>query len=185
MKNKVFKIFILLFFIITVGYCLKIMVLKMYPIYYKAYILKYSSENSLDPYLVTAVIKTESNFNSNAKSNKSANGLMQITDDTGQWISEQMNLTNFKTSDLNDPETNIKMGCWYLNNLKQEFNGNMDLVLAAYNGGRGNVKNWLQSKEHSQDGKNLQYIPFKETDKYIKRVKVNYNIYKVLYKNLK
>lgn len=44
------------------------------------------------------------------------------------------------------------MGCWYLNNLKEEFDGNMDLVLAAYNGGRGNVQKWLKDSEHSKDG---------------------------------
>ena len=76
------------------------------------------------------------------------------------------------------------MGCWYLSDLKKEFNGNMDLVLAAYNGGRGNVEKWLKDSNTSPDGQNLKNIPFKETDKYVKKVNTNYNIYKYLYKNI-
>ncbi len=149
---------------------------------YKDYIDMYARQSNLDPYFVAAVIKTESNFKKTATSKKNAQGLMQITPETGKWIAEQMKMTNFNVNDLKDTETNIKMGCWYLNNLKKEFNGNMDLVLAAYNGGRGNVQKWLKDAEHSKDGENLHYIPFKETDKYVKKVKVVYNIYKFLYK---
>jgi soluble lytic murein transglycosylase len=106
---------------------------------------------------------------------------MQITAETAQWSSSKMGTVDFKLDMLNDPEYNIKMGCWYLNNLDKEFN-NFDLVLAAYNGGRGNVEKWLKNSNHSIDGKNLQYIPFKETDKYVKKVNVNYSIYRFLYK---
>ena len=157
------------------------MVKYFFPLNYPEYIVKYSQKYKLDPYLVAAVIKTESNFDEGAKSNKNAYGLMQITPDTAQWAAEKMNINNFKTQMLYNPEFNIRMGCWYLDNLKEEFNNNMEVVLAAYNGGRGNVQKWLKSTEHSADGKNLHYIPFKETDKYVKKVKVNYSIYKYLY----
>lgn len=160
----------------------KNIVKTFFPLKYSENIIKYSKEYNLDPFLVAAVIKTESNFDEGAKSNKNAYGLMQITPDTAEWAAEKMNINSFKTEMLYNPDFNIRMGCWYLNNLKEEFNDNNELVLAAYNGGRGNVQKWLKSAEHSVDGKNLHYIPFKETDKYIKKVKVNYNIYKYLYK---
>lgn len=153
-----------------------------YPAKYSAYIIEYSKKYNLDPFFVSAVIKVESNFNEKAKSSKNAYGLMQITEDTGKWAASKMKMTDFKVDMLYDPETNIKIGCWYLNNLSSEFKGDIELILAAYNGGRGNVQKWLKSSEHSADGKSLQYIPFKETDQYIKKVKVNYNIYKFLYK---
>ncbi len=152
-----------------------------YPLKYSECIVKYSYKYKLDPYLVSAIIKTESNFNKDAKSNKNAYGLMQITPDTAKWAAEKMNIKNFNVEMLNDADFNISMGCWYLSNLKEEFNDNMELVLAAYNGGRGNVQKWLKNSEHSSDGKNLHYIPFKETDKYVKKVKVNCNIYERLY----
>ena len=156
-----------------------------YPLKYNGFIVKYSTEYSLDPYFVASLIKAESNFNNNAKSQKDAYGLMQITEKTGRWAAEEMKISNFNSDLLYDPEFNIKMGCWYLNNLKKEFNSNMDVVLAAYNGGRGNVQKWLSNKAHSSDGLNLDYIPFKETDKYVKRVNTNYKIYRFLYPSIK
>ncbi|RXI49132.1 lytic transglycosylase domain-containing protein [Clostridium tetani] len=153
---------------------------KMYPLNYSENIFYYSNKNNLDPYLVAAIIKAESNYNKNAVSCKNASGLMQITPETGKWIAEQMKVEDFDIKRLHEPELNISMGCWYLNNLRSEFK-DMDLVIAAYNAGRGNVQKWLNNAEHSKDGQNLHNIPFKETDKYVKKVRVNYKIYKFLY----
>lgn len=178
---RVTKRALAIIFLIILIINLKNIVKCFFPLKYSENIIKYSQEYNLDPFLVAAVIKTESNFDEGAKSNKNAYGLMQITPDTAEWAAEKMDVNSFKTEMLYNPEFNIRMGCWYLNNLKEEFDGNTELVLAAYNGGRGNVQKWLKSAEHSADGKNLHYIPFKETDKYVKRVKVNYNIYKYLY----
>lgn len=159
----------------------KNIVKSFFPLKYSENIIKYSQEYSLDPFLVAAVIKTESNFDEGAKSSKNAYGLMQITPDTAEWAAKKMEINSFKGEMLYNPDFNIRMGCWYLNNLSEEFDDNTELVLAAYNGGRGNVQKWLKNSDHSADGKNLQYIPFKETDKYVKKVKVNYNVYKYLY----
>lgn len=152
----------------------------MFPIKHKSYIMQYSSEYKLDPLLVLAIIKTESNFNENAISKKNAMGLMQVTKPTGAWVAEQLNVYDFKDEALLNPNINIQFGCWYLNNLNEEFK-DLDLVLAAYNGGRGNVRKWLASKDYSHDGKILYNIPFKETDKYVKKVNLYYNVYKALY----
>lgn len=154
---------------------------KIYPIKYDTYIKKYSVEYNFNPYIIAAVIKTESNFNKDARSKKNAIGLMQMTPSTAEEVSRKMGIKDFNAEMLYDPELNIDMGCWYLNDLRKEFGSNMEVILAAYNGGRGNVKKWLKDKEKSKDGQNLHYIPFKETDKYIKKVTVNYNIYKYLY----
>ena len=102
-------------------------------------------------------------------------------DTTGEWAAKEIGINYFIPSMLFDPELNIKMGCWYLKNLENEFNENLDLILAAYNGGSGNVNKWLSDEEYSQDGENLDYIPFPETKKYVDKVKANYNIYKYLY----
>lgn len=152
----------------------------MYPYKYKDVIKKYSVQYKLDPLLVLSVIKAESNFNTNAHSFKDAHGLMQVTDGTAKWAAKEMNINYSDPSQLLEPEYNINMGSWYLRNLRDEFQ-DMDLVIVAYNGGRGNVNKWLKDSKYSNDGKSLKYIPFKETDKYLKKVKVNYNIYKFLY----
>jgi soluble lytic murein transglycosylase len=180
MKNRFFKLGVLVILLITLILQIRSGIYRNYPIKYEEYVIKYSQQYGLDKYLVYAVIKAESNFREDVVSHKSANGLMQITDSTGSWIASQIGVKDFKAEMLYDPETNIMFGCWYLDNLRTEFN-DVNLVLAAYNAGRGNVKKWLESDEHSKDGKNLYYIPYKETDKYLKKVTTNYNVYKMLY----
>lgn len=152
-----------------------------YPINYSEEIQKYAEEYKLDPYLVASVIKVESNFEKDAISIKDARGLMQLTPSTAKWIAEKLDIRDFHIDMLFTSDINIRMGCWYLNDLRKEFGNHTKVVLAAYNGGRGNVKKWLKNEENSQDGVNLHYIPFKETDQYVKRVEVYYNLYKLLY----
>lgn len=103
---------------------------------------------------------------------------MQIADITRDWAIEQLELSD--DIDIYDPETNIRIGCWYLNTLYKEF-GKTDLVIVAYNGGSGNVKKWLSDREYSYDGENLRIIPFSETDSYLQKVKKNYEQYNKLY----
>ncbi|MBZ9608557.1 lytic transglycosylase domain-containing protein [Clostridium estertheticum] len=178
--KKIIKILILIFLVIIV-INIKSIFKSFYPIKYGNQIVKYSQRYNVDPCLVAAVIRAESNFDGNAISPKGAYGLMQIMPDTALWVAENMKLKDFDVEKLYESEINIAMGCWYINNLNTEFNGNIDLVLAAYNGGRGNVQKWLNDKEYSSDGKTLNVIPFGETDKYVKKVKTNYNIYLKLY----
>ena len=137
-----------------------------YPVAYSEYIYKYADENQLDPYLVMAVIKVESNFVPEAHSGY-AGGLMQLTEETAQWNADEMGISYF---DYMDPETNIKLGCHYLNHLIQNYD-NIDTALAAYNGGMGNVAKWLSDSHYSDDGKTLKDIPFPETRNYV--IKVN------------
>ncbi|MCB2288711.1 lytic transglycosylase domain-containing protein [Clostridium sp. CS001] len=181
MKIKKIIKFIIFTFLIIILINLKSIFKSFYPIKYENQIVKYSQRYNVDPFLVAAVIRTESNFNERAISHRGAYGLMQIMPDTALWIAENMQLPNFKMEALYNTEVNIAMGCWYIDNLNSEFNGDVDLVLAAYNGGRGNVQKWLKNKEYSSDGKSLYAIPFEETDKYVKKVNTNYNIYFKLY----
>lgn len=153
----------------------------LYPIPYKDMIFTEADRNNVDPYLVAAIIKTESNFSSEAESRVGARGIMQIMPETGTWAAEQMNLKNFQPDDLYETETNIKIGCWYLNNLNKEFNGNKILVVAAYNGGRGNVRQWLEKEQWSGEHATVDQIPFPETRQYVKKVLKNYSLYRSLY----
>jgi soluble lytic murein transglycosylase len=175
------KIVIIGLIILALGICGKNIAKYFYPITYWEYVIQYSETYEIDPYFVFAIIKAESNFNYNAESPKGARGLMQIMPDTAEWASSLMGTEDYTVEKLFEPDFNIKLGCWYISNLKKEFGDNNKLILAAYNGGRGNVNKWLENEEYSLDGEELYNIPFGETDKYIKRVEVNYNIYKFLY----
>lgn len=152
----------------------------IYPYKYSEIVNEFSYKYNLDPFLVLAVIKTESNFNEDAESSKGAKGLMQIMDSTGEWIASKVGVDDFNPNMLYEAEVNVEFGCWYLNNLLNEFD-DLSLALAAYNGGSGNVTKWLNDPEYSNDGESLTYIPFKETKKYVDRVSTRYNIYKFLY----
>jgi soluble lytic murein transglycosylase len=152
-----------------------VFVYKVYPLKYEDLIIKYSTEYAIDEHLVCAVISAESSFKETALSSSGAMGLMQIMPDTGGWIAEKLDMTEFETGMLYDPETNIKLGCWYLNYLNGLFSGDARKVLAAYNAGPSRVKEWLDA-----DGV-LKDIPYKETDNYIIKIEKNYEIYKALY----
>ncbi|MDD3840618.1 MAG: lytic transglycosylase domain-containing protein [Clostridia bacterium] len=152
------------------------------PISYKELIFKYSDKYEIDPYLVASIISVESNFDPNARSHKDALGLMQITSPTAIWIAHKIDYKQFSEKMLFDPEINIMFGCWYIDNLREEFGDNLRNILAAYNGGRGNVNKWLSDKNYSNDGISLNRIPFKETDNYVHKVIDKYNKYKNIYK---
>lgn len=178
-RNKIIIIFLVISFVFFVA--TEILYNVSYPLNYKEYITKYSKEYDIDPYLLMAIINAESSFVKDAQSQKGAIGLMQLTEPTAVWIATSMGNENFTINDLYNPETNIKMGTWYLDNLKKEFHSTV-LVLAAYNAGRGTVGSWLSNSEISEDGKTLHYIPYLETKTYIRKVLAGERIYALLYR---
>lgn len=152
---------------------------KNYSLNYLDEIEKYSQEYKVDPKVVISVMKVESDFNPSAQSHTNAKGLMQIMPDTSKHIAKLLKL-NPNSIDLNDPETNIQLGTYYLKYLMNNFH-NMDTVFAAYNGGFGNVNNWLKDEKYSSDGVSLKNIPAQETKNYVKKVNKAIKAYEVLY----
>lgn len=152
-----------------------------HPFKYEQIVRNYAHEYRLDPLLVAAVINVESKFDPNAESNKGAKGLMQLMDETALWGSGETGMKTFESEQLFIPEINIRLGCWYLSRLLSQYDGNTAIALAAYNGGSGNVAKWLQDPLYSKDGKNLETIPFRETDAYVERVMKQYASYQELY----
>jgi len=98
---------------------------SFYPI-----IIKAADKHDVDPALIKAIIKAESRYNPMATSKKGAIGLMQIMPRTA---------LAFSTEDMYDPVYNINVGVEYLKNLLDQFEGNLELALAAYNAGPGKV----------------------------------------------
>ncbi|MHB8062314.1 MAG: lytic transglycosylase domain-containing protein [Ruminiclostridium sp.] len=142
---------------------------------------KYSEEYGLDQNLVYSIIKAESGFDAQAISARDAKGLMQILDSTGEWAAEKIKIKDFESSMLLEPQTNIRIGCWYIARLLSQYDQNTELALAAYNAGSGNVSKWLKDTNISNDGKTLDKIPFEETKNYVSKIKKYNNMYKRLY----
>lgn len=148
----------------------------IYPEEYSTYVTKYSEKYDVDAQLVFAVIKCESSFDSNAVSNVGAIGLMQLTEDTFDWVQSKYKQSDYydgepqyTSDDLYSPEVNIKYGTYLLKLHLKEF-GDVKTALAAYHAGRGNANVWLSNSKYSKNGKTLDTTPYKETNAYMERV---------------
>lgn len=152
-----------------------------YPQPHRELVFTTAYEYGIDPYLVFAIIRAESKYQTGAKSPVGALGLMQIMPETAEWIAGQMDIPNFTPEDLHDPEVNIRLGCWYLHNLNQEFEARLPIVVAAYNAGRGKAKEWVVSEQWDGSAQDLDNIPFPETRQYVHNVLKNYEAYRAIY----
>lgn len=174
-----FITFVLLFFVLGEGR--KKVLEIIYPIKYSEQVEKYSKMFDMDKYLIYAVIKTESGFDEKAVSAAGAKGLMQIMEETAAECNKKAKLGYNIPEDIFDPEVNISLGCYYLNSLKENYNGDITLAITAYNGGSGNVGKWLGDKKLSDGDGGLLDIPFKETKGYVDKVLSAYEKYKEIY----
>lgn len=153
---------------------------KLYPLKYSEYVEKYAKEYNIDKYMVYAIIKAESNFNENAKSSSDAIGLMQIMEITAIETARKMDL-EVTEEDLFKPDLNINIGLKYFTYLLNNYNNNYPLAIIAYNAGMGNVDAWLKDGTIKEDGTDIENVPFKETNNYVRKILRDYEIYKELY----
>ena len=166
--NKVIKIIAILAILIFAVYWGKTIILRMlYKTDYRQYVEKYAEKYGVEKELLYAVIKVESKFNPNAISKSKAKGLMQIMDSTDENIL--------------DPEINIEIGTIYLSQLIEKYNS-VELAIAAYNAGHGNVDKWISQDTLKEDGTDAENIPFKETNMYVRKVMRDWKIYKSILK---
>jgi soluble lytic murein transglycosylase len=106
-----------------------------------ATIIKEAADHGLDPYFVMAVISGESSFNPLAIGPVGEIGMMQLRPATGEWMAKKIKMNWQGERTLRDPIANIKLGTAYLSWLRQKFNNQSQLYLAAYNMGPKSVKN--------------------------------------------
>ncbi|MFY9381928.1 MAG: lytic transglycosylase domain-containing protein [Eubacteriales bacterium] len=152
---------------------------RNHPQSYSQYISVYSEAYGVPEYIVYAVIKTESGFDSSAVSSDGAIGLMQIMPETFKWLTTLLG-DSYETGMLYDPATNIKYGTYYLSYLYGVY-ARWPTVYAAYNAGPSAVDRWLEDKAYSDDGTNLEKIPYPETEAFVSRVERAAETYLRLY----
>lgn len=150
----------------------------LYPLSYEDDIQSAAETYKIDPYLVAAVIETESNWNPKVRSSSGAEGLMQLLPVTAQDMIDKGYVDGdaYSVDDLFEPDVNIIFGCAYLRYLLDYYDGALDRAIAAYNAGIGNVEGWVE-----QDTALHNAITFPETQAYLIRVLNSYNRYEELY----
>lgn len=176
MNKKIFLIFALSIIFILIF--LRILTSFLYPNKYSEYVEKYSDEYNVDSNLVYAIIKQESNFQASVNSPKGAVGLMQLMENTALEVAKKVKCSNI---DLCNPEVNIRLGVKHLSELLDKYKNNEKMAIIAYNAGMGNVDNWISKGIIDEDGNNLENVPYRETNMYLRKVLKNYEIYCKLY----
>jgi soluble lytic murein transglycosylase len=152
----------------------------LFPQAYWSTIKSESEKNGLDPYMVAALIRQETEFNPGAISNKSAYGLMQLLPSVGRSMAKEEGIRHFTTNDLLDPDTNIRLGTRYLRQTLQKFNSQPEYTFAAYNAGDNRVTDWQSIGNYSGMDEFVESIPFTETREYVQAIIRNEQIYREL-----
>ncbi|WP_238191264.1 lytic transglycosylase domain-containing protein [Paenibacillus sp. L3-i20] len=154
----------------------------MYPIHYKDDIRASALTYGLEPHLVAAIIRAESNFKTGRESKKGALGLMQLMPSTAEWVVQKAGFEAVDDYKLRHrADVSIEVGTWYLSSLHKQFDQNVVVAVAAYNAGPGNVRKWLDSGSWNGEMDTVKDIPFGETRHYVQRVIYYYNKYRNLY----
>jgi soluble lytic murein transglycosylase len=137
--------------------------------------------NGLDPYLVAALIRQESEFNPNAVSRMNAYGLMQLLPSVGKSMSKKDGERHFKTNELLDPSINLQLGTQDLRKSIDHYGGQVDYALAAYNAGDTPVHQWMSVNNYKDIAEWVESIPYTETREYVQAILRNRELYREVY----
>ncbi len=153
----------------------------VYPLEHAGVIRAAARRNGLDPALVAAVIYAESRFDEGARSEAGAVGLMQVLPETAAQIARETGGVAFVAADLEDPEVNVRYGCYYLRRALEAFDGDVLAAVASYNAGMGAVAGWEADAAAKGHELRAADIPFAETKAYVKQVLELRRVYRETY----
>ena len=132
----------------------------------------YARRAGLDEAWVYGLIRQESRFVQQAKSTVGASGMMQLMPATARWVAKKIGMRDFRQTMVNQLDTNVALGTYYLKYVQDQLDGQPVLATAAYNAGPRRAQRW-------RDGKSLEgaiyteSIPFSETRSYVQKVMSN------------
>jgi soluble lytic murein transglycosylase len=155
-----------------------------FPLPYRASIEMYSRRQGLDPYLVAALIRQESEFNTHVISHANAYGLMQVLPATGRQLARRLGVRRYRAAQLLLPDRNIQFGTYFFRNLMDSYKGDdgqVALALASYNAGPSRANLWRTWGPFREPAEFIESVPFHETRSYIQLVLRNADIYRRLY----
>ena len=140
-----------------------------YPQRFTEYVEYYAGKYGIDPMILYAFIRTESNFDPNADSDAGARGLMQITDVTFDWIKMKI-------------APNIRFGIYFVSYCLDRYSVHLATAAAAYHSGVGTVDGLLGQEAYSTDGVTLDHYPYPQMRLYVKKITESYQHYSEIYK---
>lgn len=152
----------------------------IFPLDYWPLITAHSAEQSLDPFLVAALVAQESTFQADVKSPANAWGLMQVIPSTGRQYARQLGIAPFTTARLTEPSVNVRIGTQFFGDLVRQF-GDMAPALAGYNAGASRASRWIAENPNLPRDEWIDEISFPETQHYVKRVLGTADDYRRLY----
>ncbi len=153
----------------------------LFPLPYQKDLVRSAKQQNLDPYMVAALIRQESEFNPQALSAKHAYGLTQVEPATGRSLARRAGVGRFSNRSLFQPATNLKLGTYYLRALLDQWGGQWAQTLASYNAGKSRVNDWITWNTYQEPAEFVESIPFTETREYVEAVLRNAAVYRQIY----
>jgi soluble lytic murein transglycosylase len=155
--------------------------LYRFPLAFWKMVQQHAEQQGLDPYLILALIRQESLFDTRARSSAAALGLMQLLPSTARRIAKEIGMASPSPETLFEPDVNLALGTQYLKDLLQRYSNNWFKAIAAYNAGETAVDRWEKEIVTDDIEEFVERIPYVETRGYVKLVMRNHRIYKKLY----
>lgn len=151
-----------------------------YPAPYRESLREHVTEFGLDEAWVYGLMRQESRFVTQAKSNVGAAGLMQIMPATARWVARKLNMSHYRNDLIHQLDVNLKLGTFYMKNVLNSLDSNPVLASAAYNAGPGRARHWRGNRP-LEGAIYAETIPFDETRDYVKKVMSNTSYYARLF----
>ena len=152
-----------------------------FPLPYRTELEKFSKQNGIDPFLMAALIRQESEFNPKVISAANARGLTQILPSTGRELSRRLKVRPYSTARLFQPAVSLEFGSFYFKMMADSLGGNFEAALAAYNAGLSRAHAWLSWGDFREPAEFVETVPFSQTRTYIQTVLRNADVYRRLY----
>ena len=154
----------------------------VYPLIYAPVLERVAREERLDPSLVAAVVRRESQFDRDVQSPVGATGLMQLMPATAAETARRVALPEFRRDQVTVPEVNLTLGTRYLRDLLDRYGGSVTPALISYNAGPHRYARWREYPEFQSDADLMvERIPFRETRVYVKTIRTYQYIYRKLW----
>ena len=147
-----------------------------YPAPYREVLQAHAEQFALDEAWIYGLIRQESRFIVNARSQAGARGLMQLMPSTARWVARKLGLKNWRWSRMTDVDTNINLGTYYMRHVLDALDGHTVLASAGYNAGPRRARAW-RPETAIEGAVYAETIPFNETRNYVKRVMANTTYY--------